>query len=86
VTAPDKDGARDASSDRYREECLYDLQADPYELVNLAGLTSHREVAAVMRERLISRMKAAGEDEPVIEAAPERPGGQRRVTPAEARS
>ena len=40
VVAPGKDGNKDAGSDRYVEDCLYDLQADPYELVNLAG--SHR--------------------------------------------
>ncbi len=67
VNAEGKDPWNDPGSDRYREECLYDLQSDPYELVNLIGMESHREVAAVMRERLIRRMQAAGEQPPVIE-------------------
>ncbi len=84
VTAPEKHGGRDAASDRYVEEYLYDLQADSYELANLMGLESHREVAAVMRERLTRRMVEAGESEPTIEPAPSRPSGQRRVSTEEA--
>jgi arylsulfatase A-like enzyme len=85
VDAPDKHGTRDAGSDRYVEEYLYDLHHDPYELTNLIGLESHAVVAAVLRERLIRRMVAAGEVAPQIEPAPARAGGQRRVTAAEAR-
>jgi arylsulfatase A-like enzyme len=85
VVAPDKDGWREAASDRYREEYLYDLLSDPYELTNLSGLQSHTEVAAVLRERLIRRMVAAGEAPPIIEPAVPRPTpGQRRVHPTEA--
>jgi arylsulfatase A-like enzyme len=86
VVAPDKNGNRDPGSDRYAEESLYDLQADPWELTNLIGLESHRETAAVLRERLVRRMVEAGETAPEIEPAPPRPSGQRRVTPEEARS
>lgn len=85
VVAPDKDGSRDASSDHYVEEFLYDLEADPYELTNLIGLRSHAEVAAVLRERLIRRMVEVGEVAPEIRTAQPRPGGQRHVTPAETR-
>lgn len=60
VRAPEGIG-RAASSDRYVEEFLYDLEADPYELNNLIGLPSHLEVAKVMRERLQRRMAEAGE-------------------------
>lgn len=84
VTAPGKDGTRGPTSDHYVEECVYDLKADPYELTNLVGLQSHREVATVMRERLVRRMIEAGEGEPTIELAPTRPGGQRRVSTEEA--
>lgn len=84
VMAPDKDGRRDASSDRYVEEYLYDLEADPYELTNLVGLESHQAVSQVMRERLIRRMIAAGEDPPTIELASLQVSGQRRVDPGEA--
>ncbi|MGH3344512.1 MAG: sulfatase-like hydrolase/transferase [Carbonactinosporaceae bacterium] len=83
VVAPGAHGWRDAGSGHYREEFLYDLRADPYELTNLAGLASHQGVAEVMRGRLIHRMAAAGETEPVIEPAAARPGGQRTVTPEE---
>jgi arylsulfatase A-like enzyme len=84
VVAPDKQGWRAPSADRYVEELLYDLEADPYELTNLLGYESHQKVAAVMRERLIRRMVEAGETAPTIEPAPTRPSGQRRVSEAEA--
>jgi arylsulfatase A-like enzyme len=86
VNAPDKNGNRDPASDRYVEENLYDLQADPYELTNLIGLESHQEVANVMRERLIRRMVEAGEAAPAIEPAPPQRSGQRHVSPEEARA
>jgi arylsulfatase A-like enzyme len=86
VHAPDRNGGRDMESERYEEEYLYDLLADPYELTNLIGLESHREVADVMQARLLRRMVEAGEPAPVIEPAPPRRSGQRRVTPEEARA
>ena len=70
VTAPDKDGWDDMNSDVYFESELYDLLADPEELHNRAGCESHREVADVLRSRLIRRMIEAGEHEPIIEPAP----------------
>jgi arylsulfatase A-like enzyme len=84
VVAPDRDGWQHAASDHYVEECLYDLGTDPYELTNLIGLESHREVAKVMRERLVRRMVEAGEAPPTIEPAPVRPSGQYHVSPEEA--
>ncbi len=86
VTAPDKDGRQDAGSDRYVEEYLYDLKADPYELTNLVGLASHRQAADALRDRLIRRMLEAGEPPATIDPAPARSGGQRIVTEAEARA
>ncbi|MFZ7946357.1 sulfatase-like hydrolase/transferase [Neobacillus sp. 19] len=83
VTAPDKDGWNDSYSEHYVEEYLYDLEADPYELVNLIGFQSHLAIADAMRERLIKRMAEAGEIEPIIEKAPVKPAGpngQRRVS------
>ena len=79
VSAPEKDPITDASSDLYVEEFLYDLEADPYELTNLAGYESHREVSERLRERIIARMVQAGEKAPVIEAAPAQPAKQRKV-------
>jgi arylsulfatase A-like enzyme len=84
VVAPHKDGGRDSASDRYVEEYLYDLDADPYELTNLLGFESHLQVADVMRERLLRRMVEAGEVLPTIEVAPTHPKGQRRVSDREA--
>jgi len=80
VDAAGKNGGRDMNSDRYVEQYLYDLECDPYEITNLAGLSSHRELSNVLRERLLKRMKEAGEPPATIEPAPSRPGGQRRVT------
>ncbi|MDE2888138.1 MAG: sulfatase-like hydrolase/transferase [Gemmatimonadota bacterium] len=85
VDAPERQGAQQAGSDRYVEQYLYDLDADPYELCNLIGTTSHQEVARIMRQRLVRRMIEAGEDAPEIQPAETREGGQRRVTPVEAR-
>ena len=80
VVAPGKDGNSAAGSDAYAEDYLYDLQADPHELVNLIGFESHGAVADALRERLLRRMVAAGEEAPTIVAAPPQPApGQRRV-------
>lgn len=70
VVAPDKDPIHDPGSDHYVETYLYDLEADPHELANLAGRKSHAEISAQLRERLIRAMVAAGEAAPVIEAPP----------------
>ena len=87
VNAPDRSGWKHAGSDRYVEEALYDLEADPYELENVVGVDAFRSVADDLRRRLIARMVAAGEAEPVIEdapAAPRRPAcsQHRRSAPA----
>jgi len=78
------DGGENPGAAKYEEEFLYDLYADPYELTNLAGLDSHREVADRLRERLVRRMIEAGEEAPVVAGAPACPSGQRKVAPGEA--
>ncbi len=78
VYAEDKDPWNDSSADYFQEEFLYDLQADPYELVNLIGMESHREVAGVMKKRLIRRMELAGERKPVIKDYPQRIDSENR--------
>ncbi|HUT33000.1 MAG TPA: sulfatase-like hydrolase/transferase [Planctomycetota bacterium] len=83
VSASDQTGWKDSASDRYVEEFLYDLAADPHELDNRVGLESHRKVADVLRERLTRRMVEAGEAAPIIEPAPPRKGGQKRVASEE---
>nr|BBH90023.1 hypothetical protein KTC_47740 [Thermosporothrix sp. COM3] len=67
VNAPDKNGWDDSGSTHYVEQYLYDLEADPYELRNLAGSPHHRAIARELRERLICRMQEAGEPAPTIE-------------------
>lgn len=74
-----------ASSDVYYEEFLYDLEADPYELTNLIGFESHREVTAALRNRLHLRMVEAGEQPARIEPAESKRSAQRRVSEAEVR-
>lgn len=72
VVAPDKDGRKEMDSDFYEEAFLYDLQADPYELNNLIGLQTFKEVSETLKRRLINRMVEAGEKAPDIMSAPER--------------
>jgi arylsulfatase A-like enzyme len=87
VSAPGLNGNQYPSSDVYKEESLFDLLADPYELNNLVGGTAHQEVAQVLRERLIQRMVQAGERAPRIEAAPTvKSFGQVHVSSEEARA
>ena len=83
VDAPDKDPVNDSGSLNYEEEALYDLMSDPYELVNLIEMESHREVAGKMRQRLIRCMEEAGEKAPVIKEKAKKPSGQRKVLPCE---
>ncbi len=64
----DAPGERGPWSERFVEQYLYDLQADPYELANLISSEAHRPVAEEMRDRLIRRMVDAGERAPEIEA------------------
>jgi hypothetical protein len=66
------------------ETFLCDLEAEPWELTNLAESATQAAVAARLRERLLARMAAAGEREPVIESAQRRGFFQRRVLPGEA--
>jgi hypothetical protein len=82
VSAPDKHGFKNSGSERYAEAFLYDLQADPYELTNLIGLESHREVADRLRGRLIRRMVEVGEPKPkIVTVEPRMDNIDRRVFP-----
>ncbi|MEW1692165.1 sulfatase-like hydrolase/transferase [Streptomyces sp. NPDC091265] len=79
VEAPGADAWRDADAGSYTETELYDLAADPYELDNLAGLDSHREVADGLRAELLEWLERIEDAKPeIVEAAP-RPAGQRRA-------
>jgi len=79
ASAPGVGGKERPESDTYVEEFLYDLEADPYQLNNLIGLTSHQEVTRVMRERLLRHIEKVEGCRPTIQDAPSRPGGQKRV-------
>ena len=70
--------AQTGGSERYREEYLYNLPADPHQLTNLAGRHDDPELihgfgqppqkaAAELRERLLARMVEAGEPRAQIE-------------------
>jgi arylsulfatase A-like enzyme len=84
VSAPDRSPSKDSGSEVYREEFLYDLRADPWELANLVGSEAHAGVKAALCRRLKDRMTAAGERAPRIELAPvTEKTGQRRVSPDE---
>ena len=83
VNAIEKDPRNDMCSEKYAEESLYDLESDPYELTNLIGFDSHQEVAQVMREKLLKRMVEIGEAAPIIEIAPKKKSGQRKVLHSE---
>jgi arylsulfatase A-like enzyme len=74
-------------AEKYVEQFLYDLYADPYELKNLIGIKSHEPVAVKMRQRLLKRMAEIGLPPCEIVPAPWEAGaGQRRVTDAEINS
>lgn len=66
------------SSDVYTDDCLYDLQADPWELTNLSGMSPFKGVVADLRARLVRRMQIAGESEPRFLDAPAVPAIQRQ--------
>lgn len=80
VKAKDKDPVADSSADVYHEDALFDLQADPYELTNLIGFESHREIANDLRQRLINKIIEVEESKPTIVSAPSKPSGQRSVS------
>jgi len=81
VVAPNGNGGRDPGSTHYQEYQMYNLAADPHQLLNLAGRhdppqlvhfdgdRSLPEVAASLRERLVARMVEAGETRPQIDPA-----------------
>jgi len=55
------DYAGEPHASTYTELCLYDLQADPYELSNLITSPSHAVIRELFRKRLLARMAEIGE-------------------------
>lgn len=74
------DACEHASWPRYTEDALYDLEHDPCELINLAGLAAHERTAARLRARLQARMLEAGEPPPRIDPAVRRARPRRFTT------
>ncbi len=66
VTAPHKNAWSDSGSDIYVEECLYDLENDPYELNNLIDRETYQEVKKELKDKLIRKLELAGEVRPKI--------------------
>jgi len=58
-----------ASGDHYVEYMLYDLHADPFQHVNLAGNQSYAAVSAKLRARLGERIVESGGSRAVIDPA-----------------
>lgn len=69
IVSPEGHGGRDSASNRYAEYQMYDLFADPHELVNLAGRRESQEIVSQLRERLKAHMVETGEKEPQIREA-----------------
>lgn len=55
------------ASDEYAEYMMYDLAADPYQHVNLAGRDEVKQAAESLRGRLIDRIVEAGDRRPAIQ-------------------
>ncbi len=70
VRAPDGNGMADMGSDRYVEDFLYDLEADPHERRNLAADPAYGATRDKLREVLKRRMAEAGEERPRIDPLP----------------
>lgn len=68
VDAPGADAWNEPDAGQYTETELYDLASDPYELDNLAGLTSHRAVADGLRAELLEWLERIEGVKPGIEA------------------
>jgi arylsulfatase A-like enzyme len=67
VAAPKKAGwAPVAASPEYNEYMLYNLAADPFQHVNLAGRAETRAIAAQLKERLLARIQEASGAKAVI--------------------
>jgi arylsulfatase A-like enzyme len=68
VMAPRTPGFKSvASAEKYVEYMLYDNYADPFQHVNLAGRTTHAEVSAALRKRMLARIEEAGDAKAAIE-------------------
>jgi arylsulfatase A-like enzyme len=76
VHAPDRHPWKDAFAERYVEQFLYDMEADPYEQHNLAGLETLADVSADLRARLVRCIREFEGRDAAVEPAPARKAGQ----------
>jgi arylsulfatase A-like enzyme len=63
--APGWKGVPNAS--KYVDYALYDNYADPFQHTNLAGRATHAAVAAELRQRLLARIREAGDAQATID-------------------
>ncbi len=77
VSAPEASGWDRAASDVYEEESLYDLHADPYQLMNLIGHATYEEVKVDLRERLLAQIEKVEGQRPTIRPAASHSSAQR---------
>lgn len=66
ATAPDADAWNDMHATHYQDACLYDLDSDPDELINLVDDPGHDLILAQLRELLLQRIVESGEPRPHI--------------------
>ena len=67
VYAPGVNGGQKGSADLYRDDFLYDLDLDPYELTNLIDNPKYTKIKLELRERLLNWIEKAEHYRPVIE-------------------
>ena len=70
VAAPKQKGWKGVErADSYVEYILYDNYADPFQHTNLVGRAETRDISAQLRQRLLERIREAGDPAPRIEPA-----------------
>ena len=57
IADQDSNGSDKPSSNQYTETNLYDLDADPYELNNLIGISTYDEIVTSLRKKIKSKIK-----------------------------
>lgn len=68
VAAPKRRGWKAVpATDEYVEYMMYDLAADPYQHVNMAGRAEVQQVSEELRRRLLERIVESGDKRPGIE-------------------
>lgn len=88
VDAPDKETWHDhqRGATRYKEQYLYDLQADPYELNNLVEYDVYNDIKSELKARLLRWMRNIGEEEAEIIDTETHASADRREWPSAART